>query len=554
MLKYLHIENIAVIESAEIEPVKGFNALSGETGAGKSIIIDSINAVLGERTSKELIRNDKDKALVSALFSNLSDSAKKNLYENGFKLDEDGNLVIQRVLSQNGNGSIKINGQPTTTAVLKEIGKKLINIHGQHDSQVLLRPENHYLYLDLLAGNKEIVDKYYEAYKRFVDIRREIKALETDEDKKQDRIDLLKYQISELKAADIKVGEYEQLKKSKEISDNYEKIAKKINECVFMLSGDDDTSGAITLSDKAARLISDIQSEEINSSLTELTSASATLHSVAEALRNFLDSVAFDPKDSANLQERLEMLYTLMLKYGGTEERMLEFLGKSEKELSSIELGEERLNILQEELLDAEQNLVKAGQKLTDSRLAASCDFTKKVCEALASMDMSNVQFLVDVKEGRYTKTGKDVVEFFISANAGETVKPLYKVASGGELSRIMLAIKSIIADKDDVDTLIFDEIDNGISGRAASKVALQLKKVSKARQVICVTHLAQIAAAAEGHFLIEKRVADGKTYTKVELLENDSRIEEIARIMSGTALSENTIQTAKELLDRSKL
>jgi len=203
MLKYLHIENIAVIESAEIEPVKGFNALSGETGAGKSIIIDSINAVLGERTSKELIRNDKDKALVSALFSNLSDSAKKNLYENGFKLDEDGNLVIQRVLSQNGNGSIKINGQPTTTAVLKEIGKKLINIHGQHDSQVLLRPENHYLYLDLLAGNKEIVDKYYEAYKRFVDIRREIKALETDEDKKQDRIDLLKYQISELKAADI---------------------------------------------------------------------------------------------------------------------------------------------------------------------------------------------------------------------------------------------------------------------------------------------------------------------------------------------------------------
>ena len=272
------------------------------------------------------------------------------------------------------------------------------------------------------------------------------------------------------------------------------------------------------------------------------------------SLRNLLEITAFDQNYYENLQDRLEIVHTLMLKYGGTEEKAIEFLEKARNELESIELSEERLNDLQAELLKSEKELIEAGERLTISRKTASTDFAKKVCEALSSMDMDNVQFVVSVTEGRYTKTGKDIVEFLISTNAGETIKPLYKIASGGELSRIMLAIKSIIADKDDVDTLIFDEIDTGISGRAASKVALRLKEVSKTRQVICVTHLAQIAAAAEGHFLIEKNVSDGKTYTKVEQLKDDARTEEIARIMSGTVLTEKTIRSAKELLDRSNI
>ncbi len=554
MLKYLHIENIAVIESASIEPTEGFNVLSGETGAGKSIIIDSINAILGERTSKELIRNGKDKAVVSALFSDLSAEAKANIVDGGFELDEDGNLLIQRVLSNSGNGSIKINSRPATATVLKEIGKNLINIHGQHDSQMLLKPENHYIYLDLLAGNKDLLDAYHTAFKQFTDIRREIKALETDEDKKYERMDLLRYQINELESANLKAGEYEELKKNKDLAENSEKIAKRIKESIFLLSGDDDTDGAIISTDKAVKLLTDIGVPESETTLNELSTANDTLHNVLASLRSLLESVSFDRNYFENLQDRLEIVHTLMLKYGGTEEKAIEFLNRARKELETIELSEERLNDLQQELLDAEQNLILAGDRLTESRKNASSFFAQQVCEALSSMDMDNVEFVVSVNEGKYTKTGKDVVEFMISTNAGETIKPLYKIASGGELSRIMLAIKSIIADKDDVDTLIFDEIDTGISGRAASKVAIRLRQVSKSRQVICVTHLAQIAAAAEGHFLIEKNVSEGKTYTKVELLKDNARVEEIARIMSGTVLTEKTIQTAKELLDRSNI
>lgn len=553
MLNYLHIENIAVIENANIEPVAGFNALTGETGAGKSIIIDSLNAVLGERTSKELIRNGTDKAVVSAVFSGLSKSALDNLRENGFDLDEDGNLIIQRVLSMAGNGSIKINGQPATAAVLREIGKTLINIHGQHDSQMLLKPENHYLYLDLLAANGDLLHDYTNEFRHFNEIRRQIKSLEMDEDKKYERMDLLRYQIDELEKAEIKPGELEKLKQAQAVAQNYEKIVRNLNDCLFALNGDDDSEGAVALAGIAAKALEKSGAEPLGDAAADLSGALEALHSVADSVRSFIEDSPYSKEDAEKIDERLDLLHRLMVKYGDSEEKMLATLDSAREELETIAFSEEKLSVLEEELTAAEQKLVAAGERLTRSRREAAKRFEDEVCAALESMDMNGVAFLVRIEKGRYTKTGCDTVEFLISANAGESVKPLYKVASGGELSRVMLAIKSIIADKDNVDTLIFDEIDTGISGRAASKVAVRLKKVAAARQVICVTHLAQIAAAAEGHFLIEKTVSDQRTYTSVTLLNDDARVQEIARIMSGMDTTENTINSAKELLDRSK-
>ncbi len=554
MLKSLHIENIAVIESADIEPVSGFNALTGETGAGKSIIIDAINAVLGERTSKDIIRTGADKAQVFAVFGDLSAETLAVLSENGIVPDDDKNICIQRTLSRGSGGSIRINGIPVTGQILKELSKYLINIHGQHDSQLLLRPENHYIYLDLVAENAKQRAEYGNAFKRFTDIRRQIKELETDEDKKYDRIDLLKFQIAELEAADIKVGELDELKKTRELIENSEKILKSLNDCVFMLSGDPDSDGAVTLTSSALKFLEKAADPTLSKTVTELSSAADMLYSVADTVRNYIADFPYSKEDAEKTDERLDTLHRMMLKYGNGEEEMLAFLTKAKAELEAIEMSDEKLAKLEAELIEAEQKLVSAGEKLTASRIKAAKAFSARVCENLSFMDMSGVKFTVDISEGRYSKVGRDNVEFFISANAGESLKPLNKVASGGELSRIMLAIKSIIADKDNVDTLIFDEIDTGISGRAASKVAVQLQKVSALRQVICVTHLAQIAAAASGHFLIEKSVRSGKTYTNVTLLSEDNRINEIARIMSGTELTQNTINSAKELLDRSKI
>lgn len=554
MLKYLHIENIAVIEKANIEPTETFNVLTGETGAGKSIIIDSLNAVLGERTSKELIRTGEDKALVSAVFGNLSKATVDIIKENGFDLDEDGNLVIQRTLSLTGNGLIKINGVSTTATILREIGKYLVNIHGQHDNQMLLKPENHYIYIDLLADNSVIKEEYSNCFKRFNDIRREIKSLEIDEDKKLERVDLLKFQIAELESAQIQVGEEEKLKATQQLLQNHEKVSQHLNECLINLIGDDDNNGAITLSQIAEKSISKLNQEKFEQISQNIYNAIELLSNAAALSSDFIDEFSNGKENLEKVNDRLDLMHKLMLKYGDSEERLLKYLQDSKIELEKIEFSEERLDFLEEELLKAEHDLICAGERLTNSRKKAAKLFTESVCNSLSLMDMTGVEFLVNINKGKYSKNGCDEIEFFISANAGESIKPLYKVASGGELSRIMLAIKSVIASKDNVETLIFDEIDSGISGRAALKVARQLKEVSDKRQVICVTHLAQIAAFADSHFKIEKKVSNNRTFTNVDLLDFDSRVEEIARIMSGAELTENTIKSAKELLDRSKL
>ncbi len=552
MIKSLHIENIAVIEKTDIDFELGFNVLTGETGAGKSIIIDAINAVLGERTSKDLIRAGCEKAMVSALFCDLSEQSLDLLSKNGFEADGDGNLLITRVLTL-GGGSIKINGRPATATVLKEVSKNLINIHGQHDNQKLLNPDNYYLYLDMLAENQDVLNEYYGEFKHFNSVRRELNSQETDEGEKLRRKEILEYQIKELSDADITVGEFDEIKRKLAIAEGYEKMVAALNEAEFCLDGNENTDGARALVRNAQRYIENIKNDNFSSLSDKLIEVLAKLEDINENIRNFTESAEYRDLDADKLRERLDTLHRLMLKYGNDEQKMLDFLESAKSELEKIVCSDKLIEELSTELDASTERLVSLGEKLTSTRITAAESFSRQVSEVLCQLDMPNVCFEINVNRDRYTRHGCDAVEFLISANAGESVKPLHKIASGGELSRIMLAIKSVLADKDDVDTLIFDEIDTGISGRAADKVGLQLQRVADCRQVICVTHLAQIAAYAQNHLLIEKHVNDNRTYTSVTALDYDTRINEIARIMSGTDITENLYNSAKELLDRSK-
>ena len=552
MIKSLHIENIAVIEKTDIDFDTGFNVLTGETGAGKSIIIDAINAVLGERTSKDLIRAGCEKALVSALFGDLSNEAKVVLCDNGFDLDDDGNVLITRILTVSG-GSIKINGRAATATVLKEISKNLINIHGQHDNQKLLNPDNYYIYLDMLAENEAERKAYYDEFKHFNAVRRELNSQETDEGEKLRRTEILQYQIKELEDADISVGEIDEIKRKLTIAENYEKTVSALGDASYCLDGSENADGAISQVRNAQKFIESTKNDEFSLLGDKLTEALANLQDISQEIRNFTDNSEYRDLDGEKLRERLDTLHRLMLKYGSDEQKMLTFLENARVELEKIVCSDKRIEELSAELDASTERLVELGEKLTATRVSSAKNFSAQVSEVLYQLDMPNVKFVINVDKDRYSKHGCDTVEFLISANAGESVKPLHKIASGGELSRIMLAIKSVLADKDDVDTLIFDEIDTGISGRAADKVGLQLQKVADSRQVICVTHLAQIAAYAQNHLLIEKSVSNDRTYTSVTSLDYESQIREIARIMSGTEITENLYNSAKELLDRSK-
>ncbi len=552
MIKSLHIENIAVIEKTDIDFDTGFNVLTGETGAGKSIIIDAINAVLGERTSKDLIRAGCEKAVVSAFFADLSNEAKTLLLDNGFEVDDDGNVLITRVLTLSG-GSIKINGRPATATVLKEISKNLINIHGQHDNQKLLNPDNYYIYLDMIAENSAELQEYYDEFKHFNAVRRELNAQETDEGEKLRRTEILQYQIKELEEADIQLGEIDEIKRKLTIAENYEKTIASLNDASYCLSGGENSDGAISQVRNAQKYIESTKNDDFFALGDRLAEVLANLEDISAEIRTFTNSDEYRDLDADKLRERLDTLHRLMLKYGSDEQKMLDFLENARVELDKIVCSDKRIEELSQELDASTERLVLLGERLTETRVAAAKSFSTQVSEVLYQLDMPNVKFVINVNKDRYSKHGCDAVEFLISANAGESEKPLHKIASGGELSRIMLAIKSVLADKDDVDTLIFDEIDTGISGRAADKVGLQLGKVADSRQVICVTHLAQIAAYAKNHLLIEKSVSNDRTYTSVNSLDYNSRIQEIARIMSGTEITENLYNSAKELLDRSK-
>ena len=550
MLSNLYIENIAVIEKTSIDFKKGLNVMTGETGAGKSIVIDSINAVLGNRTSKELIRTGASSAFVSAEFTNLSEKALAVIDEAGFEL-EDGELLIQREISTTGKNKCRINGRPATVSTLKEIGVQLINIHGQHESYELMSPELHISYIDKLAGLESEIEAYQEVYKKYKKLSAELKKATVDESERERKIDLLKYQIDELEDADLRDGEYEELNEQKAVLQNSEKIIEAIMSSRALMNGDEESSGVLENLQEINSQLSDISEymSEVEPINSRIESAIYELEDCLSELTGLTDLVDTDGGSLDSIEERLDLIYTLGKRYGSTIKEMLDFLDKAKKELNALVMYDENREALIKECDKAYKEAEKLAKALSEKRRATSSEFADKVCEEMAFLDMPNVKLVVVQEKCELNSLGCDNIEFLISTNPGEPPKPISKIASGGELSRMMLAVKNVLSDKDDIDTLIFDEVDTGISGSAAQKVGLKLREVSKSRQVLCVTHLAQIAAMGNSHFKISKSVRDEKTFTKVEELDHEGRKQELARIIGGTEMTKASLDYAEEML-----
>ena len=556
MLSNLKIENVAIIESASIDFADNFNCMTGETGAGKSIVIDSINAILGEKTSRELIRTGESKATVSAFFTDIPEKTQKYLEETGIPVEEDNTLLISRVMTKDGRNNCRVNGASVTVSMLKSIGLSLINIHGQSDNQELMRPEEHYQFIDAVADNKDLFDEYTAQYEEYLEIKDKIKKLSVDDALKARRIDLLSYQIDELSKAQLRVGEKEELTARKKLINNSQKLTESLNAAYSALSGADEYGGAVSLLFDAARALSDVAEylPEVSSMADSVNDIAYTADAYISDIAGYMDNTSFDERELYDIEERLDLIYRLSKKYGETEEEMLNFLDKAQEELHNITYSDELIAELTEKLSVAQNNTYKKAQKLSESRKSAAEVFATQIQEELAFLDMPETRFSVNFETTDFTETGIDNIEFLISANRGEEPKPLAKVASGGELSRIMLAIKSVFADKDDTDTLIFDEIDAGVSGRAAGKIAIKLNNVSKNRQVICITHLPSICAFADHHMLISKAVKGEKTYTSVTPLDENGKIAEIARIIGGNEKDPIHLESAKQLLNEAKI
>ena len=551
MLKTLDIENIAVIEKAQIEFSAGFNVLTGETGAGKSIVVDSINAILGERTTRELVRNGADFAFVSALFTDINKTVKDKLSELGYIPEEDNSLLLTRRISSDGKSACKINGRPATVSVLREVGDTLVNIHGQHDSQSLLNPDCHYKFIDMLSGGSELIENYKSAFSEFIHIRRRLKQLTAQAEKNDNSTELLDFQINELENADIKAGETEKLTARKKILDNADGALEAYNAVLSTLSGDDENAGVkLSLASVANEIekYSDV-SDDTAKAYSLLQNIDDELETVKSLVENAAQSLDYDPGEKEKIEERLDQLYRLGKKYGGTEEAMLENLEKFKAQRAAINTDEEELEKLTEEYDSSFDKVQKLAGELSDLRKQTAFKFENDVKAQLEFLDMPKISFKVNFEKGILSSAGIDKIEFLISTNPGEPPKPLAKIASGGELSRIMLAIKNILAYNDTVDTLIFDEIDTGVSGRASVKIGMKLKSVSKNTQVITVTHSAQIAAFADTHFLIQKDYENERTYTKVTALDFENRKYELARIMGGLQITDALLEGAEEML-----
>ena len=552
MLVGLKIENIAVIESAEIEFDSGLNVMTGETGAGKSIVIDSINAVLGERTSRELIRSGSESAKVFATFSDINAETENILDEMGVDKMPDKTLVLSRSLSHSGKNSCRINGCPVTVSALKEIGSGLINIHGQHDSQALLSPEKHCGFIDLLAENQTLRSEYKKVFTELVSVKKELDSLYDTRDEKAARLDYLNFQIKEITDADIRIGEREELSKEKELLQNSGRVIKSLEKAYAALTDD---NGLMTGAEDCAHELDTASKffDGAKDAAKNMRAVTYELSDVSSQVRELINSFDFSPERLTQINERLDFLYRISMKYGANESDILDCLEKAVEERNAIEVSDERISGLEERLYALSDEIKKLSAFLTESRMTAAREFEKQVKSELEFLDMPKVTFVVDRKATALTSKGADAIEFLISANPGQEPKAISKIASGGELSRIMLAIKNVLSDKDNISTLIFDEIDTGVSGSAAEKIALKLYEVSKGRQVICVTHLARIAAQADKHMKISKSVDDEKTYTKIDTLDFDGRAAEIARITAGGNLTALQIETAKELLLNAK-
>lgn len=552
MLKTLVIENIAVIKKAQIEFSSGLNVLTGETGAGKSIVVDSINAILGERTSRELVRADSDNAFVNAYFEDINDDVKLKLNEYDIPIEEDGTLLLSRKISAGGKSVCRVNGLPVTVGILKDIGTHLVNIHGQHDSQALLNPDFHYKFVDAYADCDELLAEYKESFKSFLNIRRQLKSLTSDADERDKQSEILDYQIKELRDADIKVGEWEELKHRKSVILNSQAILNALNTLLGAVNGDDENQGiqsVLSSSDKeiTALLDADIQLKPIKE---KLDSAEDLLESIKDLISDKMESLDFQPDELDKIEERLDILYTFSNKYGETEQDMLYYLADAERKRALFDNSEqdlERLNAEYDSSLEKTQSL---ALKLSEVRRKAAEKLGEEICSQLEFLDMPGVKFVAQFSKGNLSSVGVDKIEFLIRTNPGEEPKPLAKIASGGELSRIMLAIKSIIAKSDSIATLIFDEIDTGVSGKASRKIGLKLKEVGENAQVICVTHSAQIASAADSHFLIKKEYTDNAAFTQIMPLDFEGRKYELARIMGGLNVTESLLKSAEEMLD----
>ena len=556
MLSELQIQNIAVIKEAVLTFTDGFNVMTGETGAGKSIVIDAINAVLGCRISRELIRTGCDSAFVSALFYTNNLRIADMLQTLDVPAEEDGSVLIQRRMFADGRNSCKINGVTVTVSAIRQLARFLVSIHGQSDNQTLLSPEYHCGYIDSLAKNEALRKYYKSAYDAYIDAKRRLSALNTDESEKQRRLDILNYQIAELEAAEITEGETAQLEERLNVLRNAERISELLQQSYAALNGAEGEGGASSLAFSAADALDRAAafSAEFSEAASGVREAAYALSEYADTLRNALYSDDFDPAAADALEERLDTLYTLRRKYGETEADMLAFLENARQEREQIEMSDEIREELTAFVSKTKAEASEIAAALSDSRKKAADLFCENVRKELHFLDMPSVQFLVQNTPGELTENGTDNLEFLLSANAGEAPKPLAKIASGGELSRIMLAIKSVLAEKDEVETLIFDEVDTGVSGRAAQKIAIKLAELAKSHQILCVTHLAQLAAFADTHFRIEKTEHDGQTFTDVAALDDIGRKHELARILGGLTVTELQLQNAQEMLENAKL
>lgn len=554
MLSNLQIENIAVIKSASIDFENGFNVMTGETGAGKSIVIDSLNAILGERTSRELIRSGADSASVCAEFQNVGDNVKNELEKLG--IEKDDTLIVSRKLTPDGKNVCRINGMPATVSMLKALGVQLVNIHGQLDNQSLLSPETHCSFIDKLAGSGRELNEFKELYSLYIKKENELKSLNTDVNEKNRRLDILNYQIEEIQKADIRPGEKDELTEKLGFLRNAEKVLDLLHAAYAALNGDGEMPGAADVAaDAASKLLSAADySSDFTETANGVNDAAMNLSAYTEELRDKIYSLDYDPNETERAEERLDVIYRLSQKYGDSEEDILAYLENAEKERDALSFSDERAEQLRAETEKAYNEALAAAKKLSEIRIEAGKKFSADVERELAFLDMPSVKFIVNDSVGKLYENGIDNIEFLLSANAGEEPKPLSKIASGGELSRIMLAIKCVLSELDDIDTLIFDEIDSGVSGRAALKIAAKMKELSKTHQVICVTHLAQIAAFADEHKLISKEEKDGRTYTCIASLDYNGRKYELARIMGGLTVTQSILNSAEELLSSAEI
>ena len=548
MLSLLHIENIAVIECADISFDKGFNVLTGETGAGKSIVIDAISTILGERAYRDMIRTGTTKASVRGVFTEVPQLPW--FEENGVEYDPE--TVVHREVFLDGKNVCRVNGTLVSVSILRKLGIQLINIHGQHDSASLFDEAKHLEYLDAFADNEKLRLQYRNTYDKVMQLRHEIDRMSMDESEKLRRMETLRYQIQEIEKAELTVGEDDALEERRKVLQNAEKLSDSMNTAVECLYGSDDTDGAASLLAEAERELARMGrfTEAFSALHDKVADLMYQVQDAAEELRDAREDMEYSADELETIESRLDVIHRLRRKYGATCADILDYLENAKNELDEIEFADDHLERLKSKLKQAEDQAWNAATVLRENRQQFALHLSERILTELAQLDMPKVQFSCEFTQTELSADGADAVAFYMSANAGEALKPLSKVASGGELARIMLAMKNVLAEKDQVNTLIFDEVDTGVSGRAAQKVAEKLRSVSRNKQVLCVTHLPQLAALATTHFLIAKEERQGRTYTTVSPLDLEGRKRELARIIGGTNITETTLKSAEEMLN----